>query len=103
MAQEADSLRCYWRALHPQRRQQLLEGLPEAAALAGDEGDEGDGTGVSSCSGGGNVNLVQSLMLAPVAWCFKVRNNRKRTLFSCFEFFTTRVEEKLSPVISVFC
>lgn len=70
VAQEADSLRGYWQALPLPRRQGLLEGLPEAAALAG---DSGDGAAMSSCSGSGNVDLVRSLMLAPVAWCFKVR------------------------------
>lgn len=69
-AQEADNLRGYWRALPLQQRRHFLEGLPDAAALAG---DSGDGTAMSSCSGGGKVDLVQNLMLAPVAWCFKVR------------------------------
>lgn len=70
MAQEADSLRSYWQALPRQQREHLLEGLPEAAALAG---DSGDGAAMRNCSGSGNMDLVRSLLLAPVAWCFKVR------------------------------
>lgn len=71
MAQEVDSLRGCWRALPLQQRQDLLEGLPEAAALAV---DPGGGTATGSCSSsGGNADLVQDLVLAPVAWCFKVR------------------------------
>lgn len=71
VAQETDSLRGYWRALPLQQRQHLLEGLPEAAALAGASGD-GTAMSSSSCSNE-HVDLVQSLMLAPVAWCFQVR------------------------------
>ena len=83
VAQETDGLRICWRALSLQRKQRLLEGLPEAAAaLAGDPGDgatvssragSGSGSGSGNGSGSGSVDLVQSLVLAPVAWCFKVR------------------------------
>jgi len=73
-----------------QRRLDLLEGLPEAAALVGNSGD-GTGNGGSSKD---HVDVVQDLMLAPVAWCFKVRRRRRRShgelIYSCPILFEKR-------------
>lgn len=79
-------MRGCWRALPIQQRRRLLEGLPEAAALAGDSGDGtamGCSSSSSNSSSNGHVDLVHNLLLAPVAWCFKVREP-KAVLVSSF-------------------
>lgn len=52
-----------------QRRLHFLKGLPEAAALATNFGDE---ISVSCSSSSSSRDLLQDLVLAPVAWCFEV-------------------------------
>lgn len=63
MAREADKLRAYWKTLPIQHRLRFVEGLPEAEALVRSSGGEG---------GRGGDDVVQDLVLAPAAWCFKV-------------------------------
>lgn len=87
MAQEADSLRGYWRTLPLQQRLHFLKGLPEAAALVSDSGD-GTGSCSSITSSGDLVDVVQDLVLAPVAWCFEVR---RPTVFVSFFFSSLRI------------
>lgn len=67
VAREADKLRAYWKTLPMQHRLRFVEGLPEAEALVKASGEEGDR---------GGDNVVQDLVLAPAAWCFKVRCSR---------------------------
>lgn len=64
---ETGKLLGYWQTLPLRHRLRFLEGLPEAEALAEKAGEGG--------SGGeqGGDHLVRDLVLAPVAWCFKVR------------------------------
>ncbi|CAN0508275.1 unnamed protein product, partial [Ectocarpus sp. 8 AP-2014] len=74
VAQEAGILRGYWRTLPLRQRQQMLEGLPEAAALASDSCDSTASNSSSSSSSSrsrARDGVVQCLMFAPVAWCFQ--------------------------------
>lgn len=58
---EIGSLSKVWARLSVQQRKNVLEGVPEAQALV----NAGEG-------GEGGVAVVYRLLLAPVAWCYKV-------------------------------
>lgn len=64
VAQEAYRLHGYWQTLSLRHRLLLLEGLPEAKSLIAESVDGG----VQGCD-----DLMHNLVLAPVAWCYKVR------------------------------
>lgn len=66
-AQEAGKLSRYWRTLPVQHKLRLVRDLPEAGALVSEAGEAGDGE--RRCCG----DVVHNLVLAPVAWCYKVR------------------------------
>lgn len=66
-AQEAGKLSRYWRTLPVQHKLRLVRDIPEAGALVSEAGEAGDGE--RRCCG----DVVHNLVLAPVAWCYKVR------------------------------
>lgn len=64
IADEATKLAGFWLRLLRKHRLRLLEGLPESEIT----------TALSESGDGRNCeNLIRDLVLAPVAWCFKVR------------------------------